>query len=236
MSLIRFFDKYVELGLKPIAIYQNEKCPVKAGWNKDWSIDKWRPYFHTNDYNMGILLGDIIDVEGDSEEANYLLERMIDGCKRPSFRSSKSTHNLFLNPDPELTRFVFHGIEFRGNLHQSVVPPSTHKDGNKYQWLTGSSFPIPPMPEELQRFYFQNKRLRPRKQKSHPPKPKNREGIIKTVCKTCSNKYPIHRTRLILEVRAFRQYGLLWMCRNCRKIDIRKDCRQIRKDIERQSD
>ena len=89
MDLIRYFDKYVEIGLKPIPIYKFQKCPVSDGWNKDWSIDRWRPYFNTNELNIGILLGDIIDVEGDSDEANDLLERMIDGCSRPRFRSSK---------------------------------------------------------------------------------------------------------------------------------------------------
>ena len=118
MHMIRFFDKYVELGLKPIPIYHNSKTPVASKWNENWSVKRWRPYFEESEYNIGILLGDIIDVEGDSEEANDLLERMIDGCERPRFRSSKSVHNLFINPDPSLTRFVFNGIEFRAHKHQ----------------------------------------------------------------------------------------------------------------------
>lgn len=231
MNLINYFDKYVELGLKPIAIYQNQKCPIGSGWNENWSIDKWRPFFHSNDLNMGILLGDIVDVEGDSEEANDILERMIDGCQRPRFRSSKSIHNLFINPDPQLTRFVFQGIEFRGHKHQSVVPPSHHEDGSKYNWIVGSKFPIPPMPKELCDFYFNNKKAKVKKRYCRPPQPKSREGIIHTTCNKCKKKYPLHKSRLILEVKAFRMYGSLWMCRHCRKIDIREDCRIIRRQI-----
>lgn len=232
MKLIQYFDGYVKIGFKPIAIHLNSKCPISSNWNKDWSVERWRSCFLTEEYNMGILLGEIVDVEGDSEQANDLLERMIDGFPRPMFRSAKSIHNLFLSPDPELTRFVFDGIEFRGNLHQSVVPPSTHVDGTKYQWIKGSQFPIPPMPEELKTFYFKNKFSRKvHKVKGKVPKPKKIKGIIKTICKKCNCRYPINKTRLILEVNAFREHGFLWMCRNCRKIDIREDCRRIRRQL-----
>ena len=136
---------------------------------------------------------------------------------------------LFRSPDPELTRFVCNGIEFRGHKHQSVLPPSFHEDGSKYQWISGSTFTISEMPDELKRFYFQNKRQRLKKIKRTPPKPKLREGFVKTICNRCKNSYPINRTRLLLEVQAFRLHRALWMCRNCRKFDIRDDCRMIRK-------
>ena len=226
--MIRFFDKYVELGLKPIPIYYNSKTPVASKWNENWSVKRWRPYFEESEYNIGILLGDIIDVEGDSEEANDLLERMIDGCERPRFRSSKSVHNLFINPDPSLTRFVFNGIEFRAHKHQSVMPPSYHEDGSSYQWLTGSKFPIPPMPEELVNFYVRNRTQKRKKTRIPPPKPKEREGIKLTCCNKCQKKFPLHQKRILLEVQAFRQKNMLWMCRYCRPIDIRQDCRLIR--------
>jgi hypothetical protein len=228
MRLFKFFDKYVSLGLKPIAIHRESKCPIENSWNIKWSADRWRPYFNDPLINMGILLGDIIDVEADNEEANDLLERMIDGAQRPRFRSAKSIHNLFVNPDPDLTRLVVNGIEFRGRKHQSVVPPSIHNDGSKYQWLTGSYFPVPEMPEELRKFYFENKKSISKKNKNKE-KIKLKFGFIHTQCKTCEKKYTINKTRLILEVRAFRTYGLEWMCRCCRKIDIRNECRKIRR-------
>jgi hypothetical protein len=237
MKLLKFFDKYVELGLKPIAVYKDSKKPVCQGWNEDWSSDRWRDYFKTNDYNMGILLGDIVDVEGDTEEANDLLQRMIDGICCPKFRSSKSIHNLFLNPDPNLTRRVFNNIEFRGNRHQSVVPPSIHTEGNCYSWLEGSKFPIPPMPEELLNFYLKNCFEKPKQEQKQKPasrKIRIKDGHTKTHCNCCSNKYFIHKKRLMLEVRAFRNFNLKWLCRSCREIDLRESCREIRKELNRQ--
>lgn len=232
--MIHFFDKYVKLGLKPIPIYQKTKTPIESAWNQNWSVERWRHRFATGEHNMGILLGDIVDVEADSEEANDLLERIIDGCPRPRFRSSKSIHNLFINPDPSLTRIVVNGIEFRGNLHQSVVPPSHHEDGSKYMWLSGSVFPIPEMPDELKRFYFQNKntrKIKPKKQK--PPVAKIKDGFLRTTCNGCKKKFHINKTRLMLEVRAFKIHGLLWLCRYCKSVDVREDCRNIRKTLDK---
>lgn len=223
----------------PIAVYKNSKRPVGVGWNQDWSVEKWRPFFETEEYNMGIILGDVVDVEGDSPDACDRLERMIDGIPRPKFRSSKSVHNLFQNPDPyNLTRVVIGGIEFRGNLHQSVVPPSFHSDGCKYRFLDGSVWPAPPMPDELKEYYFNN---RPDKAtnkvvtKSRGPKPNKRlkTGFKRTVCKICNGTYYIHRQRLILEVKGFREFNLPWMCHGCRELDMRDACRRIRRELER---
>lgn len=240
MKHLDYFDGYVLRGLKPIAVYKNSKQPVGTGWNQDWSIEKWRPFFETDQYNMGIILGDIIDVEGDSPDACDRLERMIDGMKRPKFISSKSVHNLFQNPDPEnLTRAVIGGIEFRAHLHQSVVPPSIHNDGCKYRFLEGTVWPPPPMPDELREYYFNG---RPEKKsnlllqtKAHGPKPKKRlnSGFKKTVCKICNCSYYIHKKRLILEVRAFREFNIPWMCHGCREFDMRDACRRIRTEMER---
>lgn len=64
------------------------------------------------------------------------------------------------------------------------------------------------------------------------PKPKNKPGHIKTHCNCCNNNFWIHKKRLFLEVKAFKEQSLLWMCHGCRKIDIRDTCRIIRKKME----
>jgi hypothetical protein len=238
MRLLRFFDKYVQLGFKPIAIYPQNKLPIGVGWNQNWSVERWRPFFSDPTMNMGVLLGDIVDVEADSEEANDRLERMIDGIERPKFRSCKSIHNLFINPDPTLQRLVVSGIEFRGYLHQSVFPPSKHESGTEYAWLAGSKFPIPPMPQELKEFYFKNKKAKDSQQSKakHANKPrKQKKYHRRTQCNCCKNKYYIHDTRLRLEVQVFRNHKMLWLCKDCRPIDIREDCREFRKIINTKS-
>jgi len=236
MHILAFFDKYTAAGLRPIAVHPDTKKPIAVGWNENWSVERWRPHFQTGNYNMGILLGDIVDVEGDTEEANDLLERMIDGAIRPKFRSSKSIHNLFINPDPNLTRLVVGGIEFRAHKHQSVVPPSIHEDGTQYNWLFGSKFPIPPMPPELLNFYLRNKKqpeivkvLNKSKKRTLRRKKSNH---INTQCNNCLNKYFMHKKRLMLEVRVLQSMNSRWLCRGCRKIDLRDNVRELRKILD----
>lgn len=227
--MLKFFDFYVSQGLKPIAVYKRSKRPVGKGWNKNWSVSKWRPCFETDRYNMGIILGDVVDVEGDCPESNALLLELIGDVARPKWGSSKSTHNLFLSPDPYLTRVVVHGIEFRGKNHQSVVPPSSHKDGPVYGWLSGSVWPPPPMPPALKQFYLDNKPSIRR----HRAKKRLKDGFIRTHCNICKGGFFIHERRLLLEVRAFQEYRLPWMCHGCREIDMRDSCRRLRKEMEK---
>ena len=235
MRLLNYFDKYVSLGLKPIAVYKDSKKPVCASWNENWSKDRWRPYFQDDQYNMGVLLGDIIDVEGDTEEANDLLLRMIDNSSCPKFKSAKSTHYLFLNPDPHLTRKVFNGIEFRGHRHQSVLPPSVHNEGQPYCWLESSKFPVPPMPDGLLEFYRRNSLERPQ----YVPKPKTKrrqkEGFIWTPCNKCQKKFFMNKIRLMLEVRAYQKLNLRWMCRSCSPQSIKELCREVRQEVRYQN-
>jgi hypothetical protein len=190
---------------------------------------------------MGIILGDIVDVEGDTQEGNDLLIRMIDGLPHPMFRSSKSIHHLFLSPDPNLTRRVIGGIEFRGHFHQSVVPPSIHEYGNRYQWLYGSKFPPPVMPNELLQLYLTNcgeaKKIKtPRPRPERQRRRKKKIGYTKTECRVCKNEFYVHKKRLMLEVRVFKgEYGLPWMCHGCREFDLREPCRILRKTLEREA-
>lgn len=226
--MLRYFDGYVKIGFKPIAIYKNTKCPIGKKWNKNWSASYWRSFFEdSNDFNLGILLGDIVDVEGDTAEANILLNKLIGNVPHPKFSSSKSIHHLFLTPDQKLTRFTCDGIEFRGHNHQSVVPPSNHLDGTTYKWLQDSKFHVPPMPHDLLEYYLTKKREK-FLSKKYKSASKNKQGYIKTKCNCCKKDFFIHMKRLTLEVRAFQQHKMPWLCRGCRKIDIRDECRFIR--------
>jgi len=221
MTPLDYFDGYIKKGLRPIAIHKESKRPVEKEWNIRWSPQRWRRYFNDDKYNMGIILGDIIDVEADTPEACLLLERLIGDSIHPKFSSSKSTHNLFLNPDNSLTRKIIKGIEFRGNMHQSVVPPSIHEEGVTYSFLKGSNWPIPPMPINLRNFYFSNIN-----------KSVLRKGNVKTFCNQCQKDFYIAKKRLLLEVKSFQSFHLKWMCNQCREIDVKEECRKVRKKLQ----
>lgn len=185
------------------------------------------------DCNLGILLGDIVDVEGDTEEANDALLHMIGSVPHPMYRSNRSIHHLFQSPDPFLTATRFYDIEFRGHRHQSVLPPSKHASGEEYRWLRGTVFPVPPMPQELQSFYFRNKKQKCRHTSIKPKVLPH--GLVKTSCNICGGSENIHRKRLRLEVQAFADFRLPWMCHKCRELDMRPSCRKIRKTLDQRA-
>lgn len=228
--MLKYFDQYTEIGLKVIPVYPKSKVPVGFAWNDIYDTAKSRKLIATGRYNMGLLLGDIVDVEGDSDEGNELLNRLIDGAKHPMYRSSRSIHHLFVNPDNTLQTCRFFDIEFRAHGAQSVIPPSIHEDGAAYRWIADSVWPIPVMPEALLNFYGQHRKI-------HRPeviavKPKTRPGVIKTTCKVCNKREFMHQNRLAVEVRAFQELGIPWMCHGCREVDIRPACRRLRKVVQ----
>jgi hypothetical protein len=227
-----YFEKYLSIGLKPILLHPTSKKPLLSKWNSKYDQNKWKMLLQEHDnLNIGILLGDIIDVEADTEESNELLYSLIGNYKHPCFESSRSIHHIFLNPDVTLTATKFRGIEFRGNNVQSVFPPSIHVNGSRYRFLKESTFPIPPMPEELLKFYWENRKNQRKSEVKTRKKPKVktlRENFKKSLCHNCKNYFIIHKKRLQLEVQAFLSMNKVWSCRKCREININSNCRNIR--------
>lgn len=221
-NTLRHFDILSRYGLKAIPLRPCSKIPVCRGWT-NYNPELARSLIERNpEYNVGILLGEIIDVEGDSEHANKTIINLIGDCPHPTYKSARSTHHLFQNPDPDLTILKFQQIEFRADRHQSAVPPSVMQDGVVYRWLEETVFPIPPMPERLLRFYHELQRTRPALKPGH----------CKTTCFECQKQSYIHRKRLQLEITAFKGLGLRWTCHDCRKVDLRPLCRKLRKRSE----
>jgi hypothetical protein len=217
--IIKHFDVLTKFGLKVIPLRQNTKIPMTKNWfnlKHDESRGLLERYPNSN---IGLLLGDIVDVEGDSEHANEVIIDLIGDVRHPVYKSSKSTHHLFLNPDPSLTIVTHQKIEFRGRLHQSVLPPSTMANGVEYQWLKEAAFPIPPMPDRLLSFYNSLRDKRPVLKPGH----------MKIACHECRSDCFIHRKRFNLELAAFKEMGRRWHCQDCRKIDLRPLCRELRK-------
>ncbi len=222
MTNLEYFDAYARSGLRAIPLYPRSKVPVNKRWTTEWDRDRCRAAVEPfPDANLGLILGGIVDVEGDTPEANRMLELMTDGHAHPQYRSSKSVHHLFVNPDPDLTILKFAGMEFRARGHQSVLPPSTHEDGSKYVWLTGTVFPVPEMPPPLLSYYTQHRKV--------PKKPKLKPGHVRVWCTACGGREYIHKKRYDLEKIAFGVLGVKWECHKCRVDDVRASCREIRK-------
>ena len=216
LSVAEHFDLLIDQGLKVIPLKVNSKAPMCRNWQKNWCISKSREKLQEHpDANIGLLLGDVIDVEGDSENANAFLNDLIGSYPHPSYKSKRSTHHLFKTPDVNLKLVKYQEIEFRGIGHQSVLPPSQYY-GISYEWMT-QTFPIPEMPKKLLKFY---ERLTGKK----PDKKPNSQKIW---CSTCNKTFYLHCKRLLLEIKAFSCMNEKWQCKKCRSIDLRPLIRQL---------
>jgi hypothetical protein len=145
--------------LKIIPVLEDSKRPAFADWTTHHNPEAIKSYFEANPKaNMGLLLGEIIDVEADKECGNkYLNDQILRDYPHPKWKSNKSIHHLFRHPKIRhgkrinCNRFQ-QGIEFRGYGGHSVLPPSIVA-GIRYDWLPGELF-IPEMPQSLFRFYI----------------------------------------------------------------------------------
>jgi hypothetical protein len=222
-SLVEHFDVLSENRLEIIPLHEGSKNPIFKKWQTSYSQSNSRSYIeHHPECNLGIRLGTILDVEGDSDHANRTIIDMIGDFPHPSYSSRKSVHHLFLNPFANLTRVVFQNMEFRGKRHQSVLPPSSVSN-TSYKWLT-IDFPVPPLPNRL--LLFLNRIQRNRK---HDVKP----GHLKVTCAACREICYLHKHRFALEIASFKNMGMLWTCHACRPVDMRSFCRKLnRKSID----
>lgn len=216
-SMVYHFDHLTEHGLKVIPLRENSKVPIGKGWQRDWNLEKSRERLRRfPEANLGLLLGDIIDVEGDSQHANKMLCDLIGDYPHPSYKSTRSVHHLFLTPDPKLRIVKNNQIEFRGHGHQSVLPPSQHF-GVEYQWLS-EIFPIPEMPPKLKTFFDKV---------VDGDKEATKQGQMKVWCGACRKECFLNKKRFQLELEAFRSMQNVWECQRCRTMDLRPIIRRM---------
>lgn len=200
MRILNFFDFYTKkLGWEIIPLLPRTKIPFMKGWNKDYDCTKVRKLLYP-DCNLGLRLGKYLDVEADTPQANELLIKLTKDYPHPMWRSQKSVHHLFISVG-DITRVIVNGIEFRGSLHQSMLPPSVNDEGVEYEWLVESKFPVPPLPQKLINLY----------------KPKRTGVYVEPWCGHCGIKSrPVHKKRFQTELESFSQQGLKWLCHKCR--------------------
>lgn len=219
---LEYFDAYVAAGFKPIAVNIYTKKPAESNWNKKWSVERWRKYFEKDVYNIGILLGNVIDIEADCQYSNDLLDDMIGNQKHIKFTSYRSTHHLFFNEDKTLNFLKIKGIEFRGHGLHSVVPPSVHENGYQYKFCKDNFFTLTYMPETLKKLYEDFKSVKNSIVTYNTKKKIVYKNNCKTKCNKCKTDVFINRNRLRCEVKIFMGMNELWQCHKCRKIKITK--------------
>lgn len=178
--------KYCELGWKLLALHGvvrpavcschlGDKCatpgkhPIASAWQSSATSDEERVLSWMADgkqLNIGVLLGGasgIIDVELDGDDAKKSWDSLgLGEVWTPTYRAGRGPHRLFQWRDdlPPITSKKCLGIEFRlgnGRACQSVLPPSVHHSGRRYEWIEGMSpydVEVAPLPEKLLRLIW----------------------------------------------------------------------------------
>ena len=204
------FICYLDFGYQPILLNYNSKAPIFFKWQKNYNYKVYLPLLENGKkYNLGLLLGKTIDIEGDSEEANIILNNNFLNVNHPIYKSKKSYHHLFKNSYRNISRIQNNNIEIRGYGHQSVVPPSNVDSEKDYVWIE-DLVPYKDLAEIPDYFAKQYnletlKRINKNKLKSTD------KSVI--WCKQCSSKFYLNRI-LITNILA---KNTKWVCKNCCK-------------------
>jgi hypothetical protein len=148
-------------GCRFVRLARREKRPLGAAWQTKSTdsleaISQWLEAGH----NIGLLLGPasgVVDVEFDEPAGIEQLAAFgITDIHTPTWRSARGEHRLFRwEPWMPLTAVVkADSLEIRlgGRAAQSVLPPSVHPCGGKYEWIVPPSLvTIAPFPAQLLR-------------------------------------------------------------------------------------
>ncbi len=148
-------------GCRFVRLARGEKRPLGAAWQTKSTDDlgvvaRWL----AGRSNVGLLLGPdsgVVDVEFDEPAGLEQLAAFgITDLHTPTWRSARGEHRLFKwEPWMPLTAVVkADSLEIRigGRAAQSVLPPSVHPCGGKYEWIVPPSLvAIAPFPAQLLR-------------------------------------------------------------------------------------
>lgn len=223
-------SEYLKLGWFLIPVFYKTKTPVNDGWNNinKTKINKLTLAEYMGS-NIGLLLGEIIDVEADNKDKDDLLNKLLKDYHHPIFKSSNYNHHLFINPYKGLTRFVKDGIEFRAYNHYSLLPPSIHPNGLEYIWLSDFKH-IPPLPIPLRKLFSQLGGDHVLSVKNKNAK-KDVYGFLK--CSKCDREISYLEDKAELEKMAFALKYKQWECPKCRDRQMFEFIRQFKLKFEK---
>lgn len=142
-----------------VRIARREKRPLGSAWqtkatDNPSDVAAWL----RSGSNVGLLLGPmsgVVDVEYDTPEGReQLADFGLLDIPTPTWRSARGEHRLFMWEPWMPTTAVVHAdaVEVRigGRAAQSVLPPSIHPTGARYEWTTSpAECPIAPFPAQL---------------------------------------------------------------------------------------
>ena len=142
-----------------VRLARGEKRPLGAAWQTKSTADveQVQAWLDAGS-NVGLLLGQVsglVDVEYDEPAGlEQLAAYGITDLRTPAWRSARGEHRLFRWAPwmPPTAALKVDGIEIRigGRAAQSVLPPSRHPAGSRYEWIVPQSeCPVAEFPAQL---------------------------------------------------------------------------------------
>ena len=140
---------YKDLGWVLTRVARGSKVPIDVGWQSAAipTTEQLREWFETGRFNPGLRLGsvsgNVYDLDCDDERLIPFLKELAPEWARscPAWTHRGRPHVLLrLDSEVPYLKFQLAGktlLEVRGEGHQSLLPPSVHPDGSRYQWTNG---------------------------------------------------------------------------------------------------
>jgi len=141
-------ESLADAGCRFVRLARSEKRPLGAAWQTKATDDMtYVKQWLAAGSNVGLLLGPasgVVDVEFDEPAGLQQLAAFgITDIHTPTWRSARGEHRLFRwEPWMPLTSVVkADSLEIRlgGRAAQSVLPPSVHPTGERYEWIVPPS-------------------------------------------------------------------------------------------------
>jgi hypothetical protein len=146
-------------GARFVRLARGEKRPLGAAWQTKSVADlTYVKAWLAAGSNVGLLLGEasgLVDVEYDEPAGlEQLAAYGITDLQTPTWRSARGEHRLFRWAPwmPPAAVIQLDAIEIRlgGRAAQSVLPPSRHPSGGRYEWIIPpDACPVAEFPAQL---------------------------------------------------------------------------------------
>jgi len=159
--MLKDIEYLAAAGCKFVRLAHREKRPLSRSWHTKATGECGTvEYWLRQGSNIGLLLGPasgVVDVEFDEADGLEQLAAFgITDLTTPTWRSARGEHRLFRweswMPQTAVVKAGALEIRLGGRAAQSVLPPSTHPTGERYEWIVPPSIvSIAPFPAQLLR-------------------------------------------------------------------------------------
>jgi hypothetical protein len=151
-ELVHAARDYIRRGFAPVPIYAGQKDPCLKNWLRLRLRYGDVPHAFRAAGNLGLILGpasrDLVDVDLDCVEARELADNFLPPTAAITGRpSSPRSHRWYICPEVQTVRHrdpVTRAsiVELRGTGSQTLVGPSIHPSGERYDPLNGDPAPV----------------------------------------------------------------------------------------------